>query len=391
MITQIDIEKCCLCKACSNKCPANAIEYTKKYKGIYYPSINMKKCIGCNLCDKVCPNINVSETSRISRQHKAFAAMSSDEMIRLRSTSGGVFFEIAKEIIKDSGYVCGTVFDEYFQTKHAITDDLDLVYSMCGSKYVQSDIGLVYRKIKELLSSGYKVMFCGCPCQVAGLNSFLGCSYDNLYLVDLVCHGIPGNEVFQAYLDYRNKNRRQIISISFRNKKYGWHKSSMNIKYGNGEEYIKPITLDAYMKGFLGNVTLKESCYDCKFRNFSSNSDLTLGDFWGAEVEASQIDDNKGLSAVVVHTEKGMRLLEKASINLVEYDLDTVIRHNRNIVQSPEISTMRDEFFQTADNEGYSKAFFNYLEEKKSEKVKRIIKTCARRIYHSVIRRKTLY
>ena len=151
-----------------------------------------------------------------------------------------------------------------------------------GSKYAQSDMGYCYREIKDVLEKGHKVLFSGCPCQVAGLRTFLGKEYPNLLLVELICHGIPSDHMLQTYIGMQErKYSAKLTKLEFRNKAKGWHNSSVRMEFSHHRVHSKPITADAYMNGFLGSITLKSACYRCHFRNFTAGSDIILGDFWG--------------------------------------------------------------------------------------------------------------
>ena len=384
MIDKVKVQDCCLCKACSNICPKDAISFTNENYGFMYPQIDLQACIECNLCEKVCPSIK--DLKKTEFDVRAYAARSRIKDERLKSTSGGIFYEVAKYFIKNGGYVCAAVFDEDFNVVHAITNDLADLQKMRGSKYVQSDIKHSYREIKKLLISGNKVLFCGCPCQSAGLKGYLQKDYDQLYIIDLVCHGIPSNKTFKDYLAYLNsKYKSNVVSFRFRDKSKGWHNSSVRVEFANGKTYIRLIYEDVYMKGFLSGTTMKESCYNCKYKKFVSGSDITIGDMWGAEVTLPQMDDNTGLSGIIVNTQKGDELLKLTDSELVPFDMQDIIKYNKNIVEASKPSENRKDFYKFANENGIANALNHFYKIKVSTKFKKNVRRVASKLYRTFL------
>lgn len=391
MIDKVSVADCTLCGACINACPTDAIRFKKQYLDFCYPDIDADLCINCNKCELSCPILG--EKSKPENGFPiAFAAQSKNDEIRMRSSSGGAFYELADKMLKDGGYVCGAVFDEEFHVKHIVSNSKNDVYRMMGSKYAQSDVGYCYREIKEKLIAGEKILFSGCPCQVAGLRTFLGKEYRNLLLVELICHGIPSDQMLQAYIRMQEKKYgAKLKRMEFRNKTKGWHESSVRMEFENQRVYSKPITADAYMNGFLGSATLKSSCYDCHFRNFTAGSDIILGDFWGAEVELPE-DDNKGISAILVNSGKGMDLLDRCNLALTPADVETIIKYNRNLLYSAAPNPQRNSFYASADTNGFEEAIRRYLEENAIQRLKRQSRYALRCIWYAICgKRKPLY
>ncbi|MCI6354389.1 Coenzyme F420 hydrogenase/dehydrogenase, beta subunit C-terminal domain [Eubacterium coprostanoligenes] len=391
MIDKVKVQDCVLCKACSNACPVDAISFTNEYLDFNYPLIDFDKCVKCNKCEMVCPTLNEINSSSIKQ---AFAAKNLDENTRLKSTSGGVFIELAKVVLSNGGYVCGAVFDDDFSVKHIVSNDIEQVKKMSGSKYSQSDIGTVYREIKDLLCGGKIVLFTGSPCQTQGLSMFLGKEYENLISVDFICHGIPSRKLLKTYLDLRkNQYNSEIKNLSFRSKDLGWHNSSVKIDFENGKVYREPITIDFYYSDlFLGNLLLKESCYNCPSRKFKSKSDITLGDFWGAEKVFKEYDDNKGISAVIANTEKGRNILSELAIDTKNVNIETIIEYNQNILVSPKPSSIREEFYKLVDDIGFDNAFENYYKKTSKDRKKKRLMAFMRKIKHLIFdRNRSLY
>lgn len=393
MIDSVSKKECCICGACANVCPKQAISFSDVFDSFCYPQINMEVCIGCGLCEKVCPILNENKSEFELGYPSAYAARSKDIDTRLSSTSGAVFFELGKYIISSGGYVCGAVFDSEFRVRHILTDSLEGLQRMRGSKYAQSDIDNSYIKIKNALEDGETVLFCGCPCQVSALKTLLGKRYEKLYLIDFVCHGIPSQRMLDEYItELENRDNSKIIDLKFRDKRLGWHSSSVVAEFQNGKSYTNPYTIDPYTKAFLSGTTMKESCYHCKFKGLVSGSDLTLGDLWGAEVLLPGWDDNTGISAVIANTEKGKQLLEMIGIEKQVIDIKQIIQYNKNIVQPTRENEIRRQFFAYARSYGYGKATLHFFSETRLAKLKRVTRYRIKCLFNNFTgRKKPLY
>lgn len=383
MMDKVSVQECAICGACINACPVDAISLDKVHLDFRYPQIKEDICIHCNRCEKACPILG-NKGKPENGYPVAFAAKSENDPMRMRSSSGGIFYELSDRMLRDGGYVCGAVFDDKFHVKHILSNAKEDILRMMGSKYAQSDVGRCYREIKDVLEKGCKVLFSGCPCQVAGLRTFLGKEYPNLLLVELICHGIPSDHMLQTYIHMQEKKYgAKLKRMEFRNKANGWHSSSVIMGFENQRVYSKPITGDAYMSGFLGSVTLKDSCYDCHFRNFAAGSDIILGDFWGAEVELSE-DDNKGISAILVISGKGMDIIDRCNLALTPANVETVIKYNKNLLCSAAPSPQRSSFYASADTNGLEETIRRYLEESTIQKLKRQGRYVLRCIWHTI-------
>ena len=383
MIDKVSVQECAICGACLDACPVDAISLDKVHLDFRYPQINEDICIHCSQCEKACPILG-NKGKPDEGYPVAFAAKSENDPMRMRSSSGGVFYELADQMLRDGGYVCGAVFDDEFHVEHILSDAKEDILRMMGSKYAQSDVGYCYRKVKDVLEKGCKVLFSGCPCQVAGLRTFLGKEYPNLVLVELICHGIPSDHMLQTYIGMQErKYGARLTKMEFRNKKKGWHNSSVRMEFGHHRTYSKPIAADAYMNGFLGSVTLKPTCYQCHLRNFTAGSVIIVGDFWGAEVELPE-DDNKGISAILVNSGKGMDIIDRCNLALTPTNVETVIRYNKNLLCSAAPSPQRSSFYASADTNGLEEAIRRYLEESTIQKLKRQSRYALRCIWHTI-------
>lgn len=382
-IDRVSKQDCCICRACGEVCPVGAIEFKENYHGFKYPIIDKTRCVNCQKCGNVCPNLK--ENFKVKEGYPiAYAGKSLDDINRMASSSGGIFYEIA-QIFYHDGYVAGAVFDKDFNLKHIVSNKIDVIKKMRGSKYVQSDNNGEFVKIKNLLKEK-KVLFCGCPCQVAGLKHFIGTENDNLYTIDFICHGIPSQEMLSEYIKFREKRAKsKLIELKFRDKKNGWHKSCCCCcSFENGKKYYAPITVDPYMNGFLSGYTMKESCYTCKYKNSTSGSDITLGDFWGAEVLCPEEDDNKGLSVMIANTEKGEKILEELSIERMEIPLSNIIRYNKNYAYATPKNQKSGEFWEVCQKKDYQYAIKKYFCEKPLKKFRRKMYYGIRYFYYKI-------
>lgn len=349
----INIEKkedCCGCSACKNICPVNAISMIEDEKGFFYPVINNNKCINCGLCENVCPIINVKNEDDVLPE--AYASFNKNEEIRMESSSGGIFSLIAEYILNENGIVYGAVFNDKFEVEHKeITAKEDLKYAR-GSKYIQSDLKKIFTNIKQQLDESKLVLFTGTPCQVEGLKQYLNKDYSNLFLQDLICHGVPSKKVWKKYIEYIEKeNKGKIKNISFRDKRNkGWNKYELLFEFENSREFIEH-SKDIFMKVFLSDIALRDSCYNCKFKKKHRESDITLADFWGIENIIPEMNDEKGTSLIIVHTAKGKDLLDKIKekIRLERVDFIKAISDNPSMTMSASPNKQKDEFLKKLD------------------------------------------
>lgn len=368
-------EECCGCYGCSNVCPKKCISMKIDEEGFWYPEVDKSKCINCDLCIKVCPVI--SSIKKYYFKPIAYACKNKAEEVRLSSSSGGVFTVLCEEVINDNGVVFGAAFDDELNIKHSFAENLEECKRFRGSKYVQSEIGDMYSKAKEFLDKGRKVLFSGTQCQIKGLNLFLRKVYDNLITVDVICHGVPSPKVFNQYKESLVKSfKGEIKSINFRDKRKGWKSSSFVSEFNNDKEYSANLNEDIYMKGFLRNIYLRPSCYNCKAKNYSDGSDLSLGDYWGIENIHPEFDDDKGASIVSLNSEKGSKIFNKISnkIEFLETDLDYATKCNPCIVKSVQYNPKRERFFNELKEDNFESLVIKYSKISIIKKFKSIVR-----------------
>lgn len=379
MINLKNKQDCCGCSACAQRCPKQCISMQMDNEGFLYPQVDISKCIDCHLCEKVCPVINQYEART---PLNVYAAKNSDDEVRHQSSSGGIFTLLAEQTIKDGGVVFGACWDKEWNVKHDSVDNISDLYRFRSSKYLQSVIGDNYLKAEHFLKTGRKVMFTGTPCQIAGIKHFLRKEYDNLLTVEVICHSVPSPGVWQQYLTTRLNTlkweKSDIRNISFRDKKTGWKTYSFVIENKDGNSFIELSSKNAFMRGFLADLYTRPSCHACPAKQLKSGSDITLGDFWSIESLMPEIDDDKGVSAIIVNSDKGKQVLHNINVELHEVQYDELTTRNPALVKSFPKTPKRTEFFK---EDGLSF----------EEKVKRLakkpfsIKTLAYRIVKKII------
>lgn len=372
MINIEDKNNCCGCEACKQVCPKGCISMYTDNEGFLYPKINQEECIKCNLCKKVCPFHNRIQ-DRIPL--KIYAATNTNEKIRLESSSGGIFTPIAEKVISEGGIVFGAAFDNKWGVYHTHTETINDLSKFRGSKYVQSKIGDSYIKVQQYLKNERIVLFTGTPCQIIGLKMFLKKEYSNLITLDIKCHGVPSPKVWQYYIQEKNggKDTKSIINIEFRNKKFGWYDYQFKVKSPH-IAYECNHNNDAYFIGFLKHIYIRPSCYTCKYKNGSSYSDITLADFWNIKNVFPSIDDNKGISCIIINSDKGKQLLYniKNNIRLNE----TTYKACGGWLEDYKIPTKREFFFKKLEHNKrmISQHIINCTKPSHTIKIKHIIR-----------------
>lgn len=377
MIDKVN-NKCIGCSVCYNICPKKCITMEDLGNGFLYPKIDYKKCIKCNLCEKYCPiNLEFKNNNIIDFKNKSFAAYSKDNNLRMKSSSGGIFSELAKYIINNNGIVVGAAFEDN-NLRHIIVDKVEELYKLQGSKYLQSEMNDIYIKVKERLEKNKLVLFTGTPCEINALYKYLGKEYNNLYTQDIICHGVPSKLLYDKYKNYlENKSKSKVIDIKFRDKSNGWENYNIKIKFENGNIINEPANQNLYMKAFLNNSFLRPSCYECQFKGNNRKSDITLGDFWGINNIDSNFNDQKGLSLVIINTDKGNKLfnLILGQIIIKEFNINDSIKFNSSYYSCPNIPNEKDKFIEEIKNNDFEKVVNKYTKVSFLKRVKNKIKS----------------
>lgn len=350
--------KCTGCEACLNICPENAIEMKINEDGFFYPLIK-DNCIECGRCRQVCyaRTVNIGKNSLFPQ---LYAAWSRNENIRFLSTSGGVFSELAKIILQQNGVIVGAGYQKENIVAHMLIENEEGLDKIRKSKYVQSEIRDIFQQVKIKLQEERKVIFCGTPCQVAGLKSYLGKIYETLITVDFICRGVNSPKAFKAWLDeIEQQEKSKVTNVWFKYKDKGWKQSPLctRVDFENGECKIYNQNENTFMKGYLGpNLYIRPSCGICDFKGEIRQSDITLADFWGIE---RALDDDKGTSIVLINSKKGKALFEKAKKHLcyVERDIKEIDKRNVCFKNSVKISDNSNAFFKDLSILKFSEAF----------------------------------
>ena len=352
-------KECVGCHACFNACPTGAISMDSDEKGFKTYSIDKDKCIKCGKCKRVCPVLNNKE---ITNEIKAYACINNNEDERIKSSSGGVFSLLAKNILNKEGVVFGAQYDNEWNVIHNYIENYGDIDKLRGSKYVQSTIGSSYKKAREFLEEGRFVLFTGTPCQIEGLKGYLEKDYDNLITQDVICHGVPSPKVWKKYREYRRKkDREEPQNILFRNKDNGWNTFNVKFDYGKNS-YKKNQQNDLFMQSFLRNTILRDSCYKCHFKKKNRLSDITLADFWGINRILPDFNDNKGTSLVIVNSKKGEKIFKEIESDMMykEVDLLQAIKYNLAMIESAKMDPKRNEFFENIENYDFDKLVKKY-------------------------------
>ena len=365
-----DKKKCTGCFACKNICPHNAIEMKEDEFGNIYPNIDKKKCIDCGLCKKICPsNTNIE----FNFPQKCYAMTAKNKTIHKTSTSGGAATVFSKYIIEEKkGVVYGAAFVNK-KVQHIRVDNTNDLIKLQGSKYVHSYIEESYRKVKDDLQKNKYVLFIGTPCQVSGLKNFLNKEYEKLYLIDLICHGVPSQKLLNEEIKSYNLNEK-YTKISFR------EMDKYNLKVQNNTDTLieREMSESLYYLAFMRALTHRENCYNCLYAKPERTSDITIGDFWGID-EKSIIYENvkSGISVLLPCTEKGNELINLCTnmMNIEKRSIEEAINGNTQL-RHPSIPHCKREYFIKNYNKlGYIKTLKNiFWTDLIKAKIKNILK-----------------
>lgn len=335
-------DSCTACASCMNICAHNAITMQEDELGYQYPHINASLCVDCGLCRKICPALHPID---LQAPLEIFAAVAKNVHEHATCSSGGVASGICRYILKQGGVVYGCCQKNYLEITHVRVEKEEDLEPLKGSKYVQSNIGVCYRLVKKDLLDGKKVLFTGTPCQVAGLKQFLCKEYEQLYAIDLVCHGVAPQRLLREEVENCTekmkvlKNEDQVF-VKFRWKaKYGIQFGFQLWRKGRDMQLLdsKSFPYSPYITAFMTGLSFRENCHNCIYGNYRRIGDLTVGDFWGlGALEKTSIDARKGVSLLLVNTSKGKHLLEQVATNFVleQRTLEEAVRGNVNLRQA---------------------------------------------------------
>lgn len=329
----VDYEKCTGCGACVQRCPKRCISWTEREFGFRYPQIDKDACVNCGQCEKVCP---IDKALEVSAEQKAYAAVHKDDEVLAKSTSGGAFTAIADAVFAQGGIVYGAAMLDGMQVKHIRTSGKDDFEGLRSSKYLQSDTGTTYQMVEQDLKQGKTVLYSGTPCQIDGLKNFLGKDYENLYTVDIVCHGVGSQAYFDKYMDYARERYGKIKALRFRSKEYAGWSCGGGVVVVDSSDCLKKIPYrdfdNYYYSYFLSGDIYRKSCYSCKYTNTNRVGDFTLGDYWGVEALNLPLQTKNGCSLLLVNNRHAMLLLDEIeSLDRVETTVEQAAHCNKQL------------------------------------------------------------
>lgn len=327
-------------------------------EGFLQPEIDAKICVGCHKCEKTCPVIKPI-TQSVDSRTKAYLAINRDDEARMRSSSGGVFYALAKWTIEQGGVVFGARFNKQWEVIHDYTDSVDGIEPFLRSKYVQSRVGDTFYQTKQFLQEGRQVLYTGTPCQIEGLKAYLDKDYENLTTIDIICHGVPSPKVWRAYIK-QTFPKSPLLDFSFRDKKNGWINFQCAITTSK-KQWCERQRENVYFKWFLKDIYLRQSCYVCPYKTIHRISDITIADAWGVQYYCPQMYDDKGTSLIILHTPAGQKLIEEVmgQIRLCEVTINSPAQYNPSLTKSPRLSYRRKMFFSVFSILGYKCAIFS--------------------------------
>lgn len=351
---------CCGCTACETICGKKAITMKPDALGFLYPIVDQDRCTNCGLCEKVCSFHKDYDVTLNLRIPKVYAARHKKMEEINTSRSGAVFIALSDWVLENNGVVYGAAYEGHFKVIHKRATTKEGRNEFKGSKYVQSNLNVVFKEIRTDLRNGKSVLFSGTPCQTSGLRSYLiniKIDVTNLYLCDIVCHGVPSPNIWGDYIQYSEKKfNKKFISANFRDKsEIGWAAHKESFTYEKGKIYSS-----TYTHLFYQHIMLRHSCGKCYFTNFKRPADVTIADYWGWEkLDANFNKDNKGISLLLVNTKKGQDLFEKINgdLNYIESKPELCLQPN---LQHPSEIHLKRELFEKE----YSQKGFEYVAKK---------------------------
>lgn len=358
MINITNKADCCGCTACASICAQKAITMKPDTLGFLYPEVDANKCTDCGLCEKVCSfNPNYDKTLNFDRP-EAYGARHKDIKEVETSRSGAAFIAISDWILEQEGVIYGVGYEDHFRVAHKRAVTKEQRNEFKGSKYVQSYLGDIFLQVKKDLRDGKIVLFSGTPCQTSGLSSFIGEKLrQNLYLVDIVCHGVPSPYIWRDYIAYYEKKyKKKIISVDFRDKKeYGWWRHKETFTLENNIKITPQYT--PFTELFYKHIMFRQSCGNCHFCNTTRPSDMTIADFWGWEKTDPEFNkDDKGVSLLLINTIKGKNLFSISNNQILSFKANLEDCLQPNLQQPTTLNTQSQNFERL-----YKKYGFKYV------------------------------
>ncbi|MBQ3134214.1 MAG: Coenzyme F420 hydrogenase/dehydrogenase, beta subunit C-terminal domain [Oscillospiraceae bacterium] len=345
-------QRCSNCGACYNLCPVNAIS-VKEDELFYRPIVDTEKCLNCGRCQTVCP-VNAPQYKQ--KPVRAYAAIHDDERIVRSSSSGGVFRALADRTLEAGGIVYGAAYADGVQKVVMTSSEQVPLDQLQKSKYVESLVGLSFRDVKEQLEGGKSVLYCGAPCQIAGLKRFLGKEYDKLLTCDFSCGGMPSHKMYRQWLDWlAAKLKAPVAGVDFRPKTFGWRSHAVNVRGENGRTYVRLRGEDAYFYCFVEkHISVRDYCLECEFAN-NHYADIILADFWKHRSISKVANGDKGISLLIANSEKGERAVSAIAgqVALTTLDLESATYNLREKQIKEGFKEARSAFLEDCRSKGF--------------------------------------
>lgn len=339
-----DKKDCNGCGVCELKCPKKCITMTEDFEGFLYPIIDKKSCINCKVCEKVCANFNDGDSSKA----KTYIAINKNEEERHNSSSGGMYYPIAKYVLNNNGVVFGVRYNENLLAIHDYAETLEDAKKFQGSKYMRSDLNNSYKRAEEFLKEGRYVLFTGTPCQCKGLKVYLKDDYQKLITCEIVCHANPSPKLFKNYVKSLEKIKgKKVVNVLFRSKENGWRNQTPIIVFNDGSKEEE----NSYFKAFVTELINRPSCYDCRFCTEKRCSDFSIADFWGIEKIDTSYDDGKGTSLLNVNTKKGHDIFNKIFSEFTLKEVDTKLAFSYNHHKNVPMHRNRNKMFKKINDD----------------------------------------
>lgn len=374
-------QDCTGCSACAFKCAHHAITMKADEEGFIYPFVDAKLCTDCGLCRTICPQADNGDKFLNKGKSSFYGGKVKDERLLLSSSSGGAFSAICS-IFDENSIICGCTYGDKMKVVHCCLPNTEQIKEFRKSKYLQSDIGDCFVQIKNYLSMGKTVLFVGTSCQVAGLYAYLGNKPQGLITVDLICHGVPSQMVFDKYLNsLKRRTKTDITYYSFREKKYFWDDWEIGVRYGSkNKTWYRAWGQDCFMTGFLKGLFYRPVCYNCKYANSNiwRPADFTIGDFWGCSKVRADFHEKKGCSLIIANSALAKGLIKSLNgiMILEQVDAKIAIEENHNLVEPTKENKQRADFFkmiQTEDFETVIRKLYKGKARSHSQKVRVVL------------------
>lgn len=345
--------KCYGCGACSSVCPVTAISMLQNEEGFLMPSVNNEKCIHCGKCKKVCPYINHNNNTKKLEDVNAYTFYIKSKSTLKKSASGGAFFAYAKFFIDNGNYVCGCILDENLVARHVVTNNVNVLEKMRGSKYIQSNISTCYSEIASIINQGIEVLFCGTPCQVSAIQQYFKNNKNNnlIFTISLICHGVPSPLVWRKYKEYLEKKYKQkMVSATHRYKGNSYNIPLCKYEFSNGKKITYATYLeDIYCYGFGESLYLRNTCYECQYKGAQNCADLIIGDYFS--YNDPKFDGIMGVSALIANSQKGEELVNKLGSDyyINSISVEQIMLNNPYLIKSVSYNPKRKVFFNMLD------------------------------------------